>query len=127
MTAPKNTDGPGPTAMYQRPVEAKLIVRTEHGEEWEATPGDLEKFRAITMSKAYGRFLDAWQQALRVFGFDDIVEADLNPIRYVVECAICYPNLGSVAEHVGADVLDQIAEMEDRLQRYSQLHGDDDE
>lgn len=35
------------TATFERPVAATLIVRTEHGEEWEASDDDLRKFGLI--------------------------------------------------------------------------------
>ena len=36
-----------PTTRYERPVDARLVVRLDNGEEWDATPGDLRRFGLV--------------------------------------------------------------------------------
>jgi hypothetical protein len=66
-------------ATYDLPQKAKLIVRTEHGGEWEATAKDLEKFGLVRRSDAY---LDV-QRSLARFGFK--AGTDHCSLRYAIE------------------------------------------
>lgn len=77
------------TATFERPVLAHLVVRTEHGEEWDATDTDLDRFRL-------GRRLDLdrrAQQLLReALGLEpgDSWPEKANAVRYMIECALMY-------------------------------------
>jgi hypothetical protein len=76
------------TATYSRPVKAKLIVRTEHDEEWEATPEDLLKFGYAKKMDMYISTCDMLTQALGPEG--DIELSPANDVRYMIECALMY-------------------------------------
>jgi len=81
-------------ASYDRPVTATLIVRTEHGEEWEASAEDLRKFGAVPADTVYHRFVDWVDQALATAGVNmSVNESPLNPLRYALECAAYYDHL----------------------------------
>jgi hypothetical protein len=87
---------------YDRPVNARLIVRLENGEEWNATPDDLTRFGLVRRLDAYGAFDDRLRTLLDDAGLIDreATEAELNPVRYLVETAICYPELLDHPENV---------------------------
>lgn len=84
-----NAMAPIMTASYQRPVKATLIVRLENGEEWEATPDDLEAFDAGRRRDIYARAERLLTEAL---GYDDDLTNYEGPnlVRYLMECAIVY-------------------------------------
>lgn len=81
------------TASYQRPCQATLIVRTEDGEEWEATEEDLRRFKLAKPSDLYRRAIDLLCEAAecseRDLGRVESLEA-LNDVRYTIECALLY-------------------------------------
>lgn len=80
---------------FDRPVKAALIVRLDNGEEFEPSPDDLRKFGLIRALDAYHAFDDHVSTKLREAGVIDrsIIEAGTNPVRYLVELAINYPDL----------------------------------
>lgn len=80
---------------FDRPVKAALIVRLDNGEEFEPSPDDLRKFGLIRGFDAYHAFDDHVSTVLRDAGAIDrsIIEAGTNPIRYLAELAINYPDL----------------------------------
>lgn len=86
------------SATYQRPVPAKLIVRLDNGEEWEAKSEDLRQFSLVLDYVAYQRFtheLDAILRNAKVLPSADLTDAYMNPIRELVETVLLYP------EHLG--------------------------
>lgn len=80
---------------FDRPVEAKLIVRLENGEEWEAKRDDLAKFGYVERYEAYQHFRNALWQILNDAGLlddgDALIRAAINPIRYLAEVASGQP------------------------------------
>lgn len=87
---------------YNRPVAAKLIVRLENGEEWEAKPEDLDQFGYTSKLDTYDEFQKALQQAVNVSREDiperyvDLIKTSLNPIRYLAEQVIMFRNVASI-------------------------------
>lgn len=73
---------------YQRPVMAKLIVRLDNGEEWEAGPEDLKRFDLAKPLDLYVRTDALLREAFGVEDWDDHPAGNL--VRYLVECGICY-------------------------------------
>ena len=92
-----------PTASYERPVKARLVVRLENGEEHDATTDDLERFGLVASLDAYMRFDEALGLVLRRAGLvtGDITDARLNPVRYLVETALRHPHLLDHPENHG--------------------------
>lgn len=77
-----------PDVTYEVPVPAKLMVKLANGQEWEATPDDLRKFNLETRGSAYRRFSVALAETLRdadLLSGNDLTDAELNPLRYLVE------------------------------------------
>jgi hypothetical protein len=85
---------------YDRPTGATLHVKLDNGETWEATPEDLERFGYGRRLDAYAIFDDYVSKALLDAGLirRDITDAKINPLRYIVELAICRPELLSHPE-----------------------------
>lgn len=83
------------TTQYERPVTARLVVRLDNGEEWEATPDDLKQFNLTETSEAYSRFERALSALLTSAGLirGDVTDAKLNIVRYLAETAIVFPEL----------------------------------
>jgi hypothetical protein len=79
------------SAEFEVKVPAKLIVRPEYGEEWEATEEDLARFGFKDPLAAYSRFVEAFKRAL---GVDDLsgqrTPDAVSTMRYLVECALMY-------------------------------------
>lgn len=83
-------------ATYDRPTKAQLRVHLADGESWEATPADLDKFGYVDRAQTYLRVTRHLQKLLADAGLlpsGDIVDAHLNPLRYLVELAVCHPDL----------------------------------
>ena len=101
---------------YDRPVEATLQVKLADGSTWDATPEDLDRFGYVKRLDAYLAFDDHLSQVLKAAGLirGDITEARLNPLRYIVELAICHPSL--LAHREVADDNARIVEIERHLQ-----------
>lgn len=80
---------------FDRPIEATLQVKLADGSAWDATPEDLERFGYVKRLDAYVAFDDHLREALHSAGLirRDTTEARLNPLRYIVELAICHPGL----------------------------------
>lgn len=109
-------------ASYERPLKAKLIVRLENGEEWEAGAADLERFNLDRPTEAYCRFDRALGELLGAAGLidrKDVTRSRLNHVRYLAELAICHPDLLDLSEETWA----RIVEMERILQEH--LPSDD--
>jgi hypothetical protein len=84
------------TSNYQRPVKATLYVHLENGEKFPATAEDLERFDLVNSLDAYMRFDDTLRKILSDAGLlpdGGLTEAELNPVRYLVEMAVRMPNL----------------------------------
>jgi hypothetical protein len=85
------------TANYQVEVKGSLWVHLENGDSFEAGPDDFRKFRLVEKSAAYMAFHDHLYKIFNAAGLTDrekrITDARLNPIRYLVELAINYPEL----------------------------------
>jgi hypothetical protein len=119
-------------ASYDRPTKATLIVRLANGEEWEATPEDLAKFRLVTRNDAYMGFRRALENVLTNHGlldydsseYREITDAELNPLRYFVETAVCYPDLLDHTEH---EAWQSVANLERRLRGLPVVEGADEE
>lgn len=73
---------------YDRPVEASLHVHLANGETWEVTPNDLANFRLTDKFDAYS----GWEKKVTHAINDDITESPLNPLRYLLECILFYPD-----------------------------------
>lgn len=101
---------------YDQPVEASLQVKLANGKTWEATPEDLDRFGYVKRLDAYMTFNDHLHEALSGAGLvgRDITDAQLNPIRYIAELAICHPSLLSHREVAETDA--RIVEIERHLQ-----------
>ena len=71
---------------YDRPIEAKLVVRLANGEEWDATEKDFKKFGLIVGSKAYMRWHDWIYKRLDEAGLikSDLTTCAINIIRYAI-------------------------------------------
>lgn len=108
---------------YQRPISAELHVHLENGETWKATDEDFEQFGLVAKLTAYSRFSRALSKTLIAAGLierdKDLTNAELNPLRYLVENAVVMPDLLDQDYHGGwADV----AEIERRLRDFVSLH-----
>ncbi len=101
---------------YDRPTDATLHVRLANGETWEATPEDLDKFGYVKRLDAYMAFDDTIHEALNAAGLvgRDVTDARINPIRYVVETAVCHPSLLTHPEF--RETVADLVEIERRLQ-----------
>lgn len=73
---------------YMRPVQATLKVHLENGETFEATDADLAKFGYVKKADVY---MDWERKASEAIG-GDIVNSPLNPLRYLLECVVFYPD-----------------------------------
>lgn len=96
---------------YDRPVPAKLlVVRLGNGDEWEAGPDDWSKFGLVRALDAYAAFERHVRTVLTDAGLlkGDLTKAQINPLRYIVELAINYPELLAHPEMVDTD-LDLVA------------------
>lgn len=102
-------------ASYDRPVKATLHVHLDNGEQWPVTPADLEHFGLVDSLEAYMRFEDALSKVLHDAGLigRDLTDAQLNPVRYLVETAIRNPHLLNHREHGGWS---SVADLERALQ-----------
>lgn len=114
------------TSSYTRPVKATLHVHLENGESWEVTKTDLEKFDLVSRHEAYAAFeaalIDILTRGGLLDGSRDIVDTELNPVRYLVETAITSPDLLDHPEHVGwVDIV-----MIERALRAARRGDDDD-
>lgn len=79
---------------YEVPVQATLVVRLDNGKEWEAKSEDFVKFGLVDGREAYWRFCDKLSRALCQYSGlteGDLINAAVNPIRYLAEVIFCYP------------------------------------
>ena len=108
-------------ASYERQLKAKLIVRLENGEEWEAKADDLEKFGIDFRTESYYRFDSGLEKLLTDAGLidRDLTQARLNMVRYFAELSICHPDL---VDHRDSD-WSRLVEIERVLQEH--LPSDD--
>lgn len=85
-----------PARHYDTPVPGRLIVRLNNGDEHYATPEDLEKWGFVERHTAYRIFRQAMQVAVTFYGphppDTDLTDTKLNPLRYLAEQAIMYPD-----------------------------------
>lgn len=85
------------TTSYERPVDATLFVRLADGDEWPATADDLRKFGLVRAIDVYNVFRRKLDRILRDGGAlppsQDLTEARLNSLRYLVELAATCPDL----------------------------------
>jgi hypothetical protein len=83
-------------ANFDRPIEGTLHVVLTNGDSWEAGPDDLRKFGLVTAHEAYSiwdkHVTDVLSKA-SLLERGDLTRSAINPIRYMVEVAICYPDL----------------------------------
>lgn len=101
---------------YDRPVEAKLHVHLANGDSWEARGEDLERFGLVKRLEAYSTFARQLGEALECSDLlpdGDLTSAQLNPVRYLAELAICFPDLLSHPDTAGT--VAQIIDLERRL------------
>ncbi|WP_173056951.1 hypothetical protein [Phytohabitans houttuyneae] len=108
---------------YDRPVEATLIVRLANGDEWKAREEDLAKFDLVRRLDAYAAFDDHLSKILHEAGLiqRELTEAQLNPLRYLVELAICHPDL--LTHRDVAAVNAEVVEIERTLERLAAERG----
>jgi hypothetical protein len=101
---------------YDQPVEASLQVKLANGKTWEATAEDMKRFGYVSRSDAYLAFDDHLRELLHGAGLigREVTDAWINPIRYIAEVAINYPEL--LAHRDMADVNARIVEIERHLQ-----------
>lgn len=80
---------------FNRPVRGTLHVHLANGEKWEATAEDLDNFGLVKRHDAYMTFDDHLRKVLHTAGLigREVTEAHVNPLRYLVEIAICHPHL----------------------------------
>lgn len=104
-------------ASYDRPVPATLHVHLDNGEQWPVTAAELQRFGLVNSLDAYMRFDDALSKVLRDAGLigPDVTDAQLNPIRYLVETAIHNPHLP--LSHPEHDGWSSVADLERLLQQ----------
>lgn len=77
---------------YDRPVGAKLVVRLDNGDEWDATDEDLKRFDLARPLDLYNRFHELFVEALGIDRFKDLDEGcAAHAVRYLVECALTAP------------------------------------
>lgn len=100
---------------FDRPVPATLHVHLENGETWEATPADLEKFGLAKRREVYATFEKALIKALEPHGYHDITDALLNPLRYLTEVAIHYPDHFTEFPEEMQRLLGEVAALEETL------------
>jgi hypothetical protein len=101
---------------FDRPVEAKLHVQLANGDSWEAREEDLERFGLVKLLDAYSSFAQQLSEALECSALlptGDLTSAQLNPVRYLAELAICFPDLLSHSDTAGT--MAQIIDIEWRL------------
>jgi hypothetical protein len=111
-----NTDEPI-TAEYQRPMQATLVVQLDSGEEFPATAEDLDRFRLVSRLSAYITVKKSLERALATnLNGRDLTEAQLNPIRHVIEIALLHPEILEDAEM--QETFDAVAGIEQILQEY---------
>ena len=55
-------DQGAPTARYERPVDARLVVRLANDEEWDATPEDLRRFGLVDSGVVAAAAIDLQQR-----------------------------------------------------------------
>lgn len=101
---------------YDQPVEATLQVALANGKTWEATAEDMKRFGYVSRSDAYLAFDDHLRDLLHGAGLirRDVTDARINPIRYIAEVAINYPDL--LAHRDMEEVNARIVEIERHLQ-----------
>lgn len=97
------------TTTYDRPVPAKLVVHLDNGETWDATEEDLANFGYVSKFTAYRRFEQTLRTTLINAGLIDrkLTEAQLNPLRHLIEVALVHPEMLDHPEHTGwSDVVE---------------------
>lgn len=101
---------------YDQPVEATLQVKLANGKTWEATAEDMKRFGYVSRNDAYMAFDDHLRKLLLEAGLirRETTAAWINPIRYVAEVAINYPEL--LTHQDMAEVNERIVEIERHLQ-----------
>lgn len=101
---------------YDQPVEATLQVKLANGSAWEATEADLNRFGYVKRLDAYMTFQRHLTRVLLDAGLirRELTEARLNPIRYIAELALNYPDLLDHPETRETDA--EIVELERHLQ-----------
>lgn len=75
------------TPTYDRPVEAKLVVRLDNDEEWDAKPEDLKRFGLVDRNDAY---MAVHRFMTKLLGDElddrgDLTKHPANCVRYMVE------------------------------------------
>jgi len=110
---------------YDQPMAAELQVRLASGKTWKASSEDLKKFGFVDALETYMFFvkrLTAVLEEADLLPTGDITDAELNPIRYLVEVALNYQNI--IGDSDMAETYEDIAEIERTLKGFRKLrHG----
>lgn len=115
---------------YDMPIPAKLVVHLDSGENWDATPEDLEKFNLVTRHDAYVSFDRTLDKILRAAGLlgenRDLTDAKLNPLRYLVEMAVAHPDMLADPKYAAElqEDWDRVAAIERALQHHHEGRRD---
>lgn len=101
---------------YDRPVSAELYVHLANGETFKATGDDLAKFGLVGKLDAYSAIRSRlWEAVADKVPSDDLTAAQLNPVRYLIECALMYPTHFAEFPDEMRDLFAQVADIEQRL------------
>lgn len=113
---------------YDRPIPGKLMVVLENGESWEAGPSDILKFGYVHRLDTYMRFRTKLYWVLQEGGVlpegADLTDAALNPLRYLVELAVCSPEVLEM-EETKQSLFPELVELERTLQSHEILTSSD--
>ena len=110
---------------YDRPITAELHVHLANGETFKATEDDLAKFGLVNKLDAYTAITGRLTEALGDKLDGRLTSSQLNPVRYLIECALMYPDHFTEFPQDMADLFAQIADIEQRL-RDNPARDDDD-
>jgi hypothetical protein len=103
-------------ATYDRPINARLIVRLDNGDEWEADEEDLQKFGFLNGHNAYIRWERHISGLLReagLLGNGDITDTEINAFRYITELILCYPE--DFLSHADGEINKEVVDIERNL------------
>lgn len=100
---------------YDRPITAELYVHLANGEKFKATEADLAKFGLVNKLDAYIAITSRLTEALGDKLDGRLTSSQLNPVRYLIECALMYPAHFTEFPDDMAALFAQIADIEQRL------------
>lgn len=105
-----------PTANYERRIPAKLIVRLDNGEEFEATTEDLEKFGLVERTTFIGKIRKLIVAGLAESkGGKEGGEFQLQPVISLLDLAAYAPS--SLTDEKTEEFMQQFLELEQVLEK----------